>query len=32
MWQSFKECHYVESREGIQYYKSLNDLSSKKTK
>lgn len=26
MWQLAHDCHYVESREGIQYYKSLVDV------
>jgi fatty acid desaturase len=26
MWRLASECHYVESREGIQYYKSLKDI------
>jgi fatty acid desaturase len=26
MWKVARECHYVESREGVQYYKSLDDV------
>jgi omega-6 fatty acid desaturase / acyl-lipid omega-6 desaturase (Delta-12 desaturase) len=26
MWRLANDCHYVESREGIQYYKSLKDI------
>lgn len=26
MWKIASECHYVETREGVQYYKSLNDV------
>jgi len=26
MWRIAKTCHYVEDIEGIQYYKSLEDI------
>jgi omega-6 fatty acid desaturase (delta-12 desaturase) len=26
-WHSFKRCHYVEAREGVQWTKSLEDIS-----
>lgn len=30
MWKVANECHYVECREGVQYYKSMNDLPKRK--
>lgn len=32
IWKIARNCHYVESREGVQYYKSFNELSKKSAK
>jgi fatty acid desaturase len=32
LWRVARTCHYVEGLEGIQYYKSLQDISSRKSK
>lgn len=30
MWETARDCHYVETVEGVQFYKSLNDLKQSK--
>jgi omega-6 fatty acid desaturase (delta-12 desaturase) len=32
IWKIARNCHYVESREGVQYYKSFNDIPKKSAK
>jgi len=32
MWRVASTCHYVDSLEGVQYYKSINDLPPSKPK